>query len=84
MTAIQTERAYVERSRAWTAARLAEKAGTLVRPSACVLCGEKGKLEKHHPDYSKPLRVVYCCLACHRRLHAEMRAKARRLAGGKK
>ncbi len=38
--------------------------GRLVR-QPCVHCGEK-KVEAHHPDYSKPLDVVWVCFFCHR------------------
>jgi hypothetical protein len=31
----------------------------------CSWCGKPGKLERHHPDYAKPLEIVWVCLACH-------------------
>lgn len=39
-------------------------------PQPCLKCGSL-KVEKHHPDYSKPLEVVWLCRPCHRRLHEE-------------
>ena len=44
--------------------RRAGKAG-LVAPEHCEGCGLKKRLEKHHPDYSKPLLVVWLCKPCH-------------------
>jgi lipopolysaccharide export LptBFGC system permease protein LptF len=36
----------------------------------CAQCGATEHLEKHHPDYSKPLEVIVLCASCHRRLHS--------------
>jgi DNA-directed RNA polymerase subunit RPC12/RpoP len=33
----------------------------------CELCGSKVWLERHHPDYSKPLEVQTLCRTCHAR-----------------
>lgn len=35
------------------------------RPESCEICGKKCKPEAHHPDYSKPLLVIWCCPSCH-------------------
>ena len=35
----------------------------------CSRCGAKDKVEKHHPDYLKPLVVIFLCHACHRAEH---------------
>lgn len=35
----------------------------------CEKCGATEHLEKHHPDYSKPLEVLTLCRSCHMRLH---------------
>ena len=37
----------------------------LIRPTVCSECGNTGKIEAHHPDYSKPLEVDWLCKACH-------------------
>ena len=42
----------------------------------CVICGAE-KTEGHHPDYSKPLDVVWLCPPCHRQTHAKEREKTR-------
>jgi hypothetical protein len=39
--------------------------GKLTKPDACEGCGLPKRLEKHHPDYSKPLLVVWLCKPCH-------------------
>ncbi len=50
-------------------ARDAFVAGKIQKPLFCEICGRKGKLEKHHPDYNKPLEVVWVDRACHSQLH---------------
>lgn len=44
----------------------AVKAGKLIRPDHCVLCGIKCKPHGHHPDYDKPLEVIWLCAPCHK------------------
>ena len=39
--------------------------GRIVRPTTCSRCGRGGKIEGHHPDYAKPLDVVWLCTICH-------------------
>ena len=41
--------------------------GTLIK-LPCKFCGIK-QVEAHHPDYSKPLEVIWLCSECHRLLH---------------
>lgn len=54
--------------------------GRLVRASACSDCSRdeipgdhKTRLHGHHPDYSKPLDVVWVCPKCHAKRHAQDR-----------
>ena len=47
------------------------KVGTLKRPEQCEKCGDETYTIAHHPDYSKPLKVIWLCDACHIRLHRE-------------
>ena len=43
--------------------------GRIFKPSACSVCGDtKRRIEGHHPDYSKPLEVVWCCTPCHHKI----------------
>lgn len=45
------------------------KAGKVSSPGECSICGESGPVEGHHEDYTKPLDVVWVCVACHRFKH---------------
>lgn len=47
------------------------KKGALAK-LACMECGDP-EVEGHHPDYSKPLDVVWLCVAHHKQLHKEHR-----------
>jgi hypothetical protein len=39
-----------------------------VKPLPCMICGVKA--EAHHPDYSRPLDVVWLCSSHHKQAHA--------------
>ncbi len=58
-----------EKLRAHWAAAWAQQKGILTSPGVCSHCGSPGPLEKHHPDYSRPLEVIWLCTPCHRLLH---------------
>ena len=46
------------------------KDGSLVRPDRCAECGNSERtVEGHHPDYEKPLDVVWLCRGCHVQRH---------------
>lgn len=45
------------------------KAGRLVPPACCSICGCIEKLEAHHDDYLKPLSVRWMCKLCHESFH---------------
>ena len=47
--------------------------GKLKRLS-CAKCGEL-KVQGHHPDYSKPLEVIWLCGVHHRELHKQYQRK---------
>lgn len=51
-----------------TAVRNAVRDGRLIR-KPCEVCGAAA--ETHHPDYSKPLEVMWLCLAHYRKWHKE-------------
>jgi len=34
----------------------------------CKSCGSTENLERHHPDYSKPLEIITLCRICHNKL----------------
>lgn len=48
-------------------ANVYQRRGKLLK-EPCRHCGSD-KAEKHHPDYSKPLEVVWVCRDCHMALH---------------
>jgi len=37
--------------------------------ASCSVCGSTERLERHHPDYSQPLKIVALCVQCHKDLH---------------
>lgn len=44
------------------------KEGRLIK-QPCKVCGSKKQIEAHHPDYSKPLKVIWLCNKHHREIH---------------
>lgn len=62
-----------ERARAHQKVRTALRNGTLVKPMKCSIDDHscKGRIEAHHPDYSKPLAVIWLCTSHHRRVSSE-------------
>jgi hypothetical protein len=58
---------FPERKNAHGKVRTAIKSGRLVR-LPCFVCGDNA--EAHHPDYSRPLDVVWLCSPHHRQAHA--------------
>jgi len=67
---------YPEKRKAQNAVIHALRDGRLIRPNACSKCGKVCKPEGHHPDYSKPLEVVWVCPLCHKGIHIAMRNEA--------
>lgn len=47
-----------------------------LRQKPCRHCGES-RSERHHPDYARPLFVIWLCRPCHLMLHANKRRRAR-------
>ena len=63
------ERATVKK-RAKDALSRAIETGRMVRPANCSECGRSDvQIQGHHPDYSKPLDVVWLCPTCHGAAH---------------
>ena len=56
-----------ERRKAHAKLSYAVKSGSVKRLD-CFICGEKA--EAHHPDYSRPLDVVWLCSSHHKQAHA--------------
>ncbi len=47
-----------------------------LRQKPCRHCGDS-RSECHHPDYARPLFVIWLCRPCHLRLHAAKRRRQR-------
>lgn len=47
------------------------RAGKVVKPRKCTICGSAGRIHGHHRDYSQPLVVEWCCATCHAHIHQE-------------
>jgi hypothetical protein len=43
--------------------------GRLTKPTICSNCLSGGVIDAHHPDYGKPLEIVWLCRACHWLIH---------------
>jgi hypothetical protein len=62
-------KSHPERAKVRDAVKYAMKTGKLVR-QPCFVCGDQ-QSETHHPDYSRPLDVVWLCKPHHIQLHNE-------------
>ncbi|KWW97368.1 hypothetical protein LI90_4340 (plasmid) [Carbonactinospora thermoautotrophica] len=52
-------------------------AGTLPRPSRCIVCDQtEGAIHGHLEDYDQPTSYVDLCITCHLVLHARFRRPA--------
>jgi hypothetical protein len=72
-----------QQKRAWNRLTAALKLGGVVRPKVCERCGTACKPHGHHPDYSKPLEVIWLCYPCHLAEHGKQPlTKAAVMAGG--
>lgn len=60
---------YPLKIKARRAVNYAVRSGKLIRPDTCSSCGAGGRIEGHHPDYTKPLEVVWVCTPCHAEIH---------------
>lgn len=68
---------YPERAAAAYEVKVAVRYGRL-KPLPCFVCGSKA--EAHHPDYSRPLDVVWLCRKHHSEAHAIVREIERQAA----
>lgn len=57
------------RNRAKSAVKNAIRAGKLVKPLECSVCGATGRIVGHHADYHYFLDVIWCCETCHKGIH---------------
>ena len=59
------------------AQRIANNKIILDKNSLCAFCNSKNNLEKHHVDYSEPLKVEILCRVCHNEVHKKYPCKAK-------
>lgn len=59
-----------ERRKAHISLGNAVRSGRVLKWPVCALPECNGKPEAHHPDYSRPLDVVWLCSAHHKQAHA--------------
>jgi hypothetical protein len=71
---------YPEKMRARQKVYRAKKAGVLV-PQPCEICGSEENIESHHPDYKKPLDVMWLCPDHHRRIESENGLFSNKISG---
>ncbi|SRR5216684_2263199 len=64
-TKVTWRKRYPEKDRAHRVVFNALRNGQLVRPRACSNCGKVCIPQAHHPDYEKPLEVIWLCRPCH-------------------
>ena len=50
-------------------ARQTAKRMISIKGQKCSICGVTKNIERHHPDYSKPLEVQFLCHECHTIFH---------------
>lgn len=75
--AVRYRRENPGKSSAHDAVRKAIAKGVMKRPDVCNKCDSSGCIEGHHPDYSRPLLVIWLCKSCHRFLHASEEKESR-------
>lgn len=62
--------AHPEKRAAHRAVELAMDAGKITKPDICEHSTDcEGRIEAHHPDYSKPLEVRWLCIKHHKEEH---------------
>ena len=66
---LQIER-FPERVKARKQVHNAKKSGRLI-PGHCEICGTDDNIQAHHPDYLKPLEVMWLCPEHHRMIENE-------------
>ncbi|MFW6129981.1 MAG: hypothetical protein ACOC56_02280 [Atribacterota bacterium] len=61
---------YIERNPKKRKARDLAKCNVLIsKNQICEKCNNNKATERHHPDYSKPLEVIFLCKSCHYEIH---------------
>lgn len=50
------------------------QSGLIKRPEKCSRCISTVNIQGHHPDYNKPLEVIWLCVLCHNSEHKKIRS----------
>lgn len=58
--------------------QIAVQRGILVKPKVCEQCKQPNYVYGHHPDYSKPLDVIWLCRECHTKVHFPLDNESRK------
>jgi hypothetical protein len=75
--ALSKTTAYRIRKAAQQRVHTAVKSGKIIKPSICTECGKSDSaIHGHHPDYSKPLAVLWVCKDCHVEIHVTSNKKS--------
>lgn len=53
------------------------EAGILKKPTGCEICGGEGRINGHHENYSYPLKVLWICSSCHKKIHNDKATPAK-------
>ena len=64
---IQVER-YPKKIKARQKVYYNRKNGNIV-PKLCSMCGSLKNLEAHHINYDDPMKIIWLCRICHRKIH---------------
>lgn len=56
---------------------ICSKEASKLKIQPCEICGTLNNIEKHHEDYSKPLKVRWLCAVHHRDIHKIFRQMKR-------
>lgn len=81
---LSSKRKWAKRNRkkknAHTKVKRAIERGIIKRPNRCESCWKECVPEAHHPDYNRPLYVVWLCKKCHVIEHKIINEQKRRMA----
>lgn len=65
----RSDKKYPEKVKARAMLHRALADNKIIKPKKCSSCGKRKKLDAHHPDYKKPLDVLWVCRQCHAHIH---------------
>ena len=60
---------YKKRRLTYGRVKWAVESGKMIKPKKCNDCLKRKRLFGHHPDYNKPLEVIWVCMDCHMKRH---------------